>query len=95
MQIFLAPRSNETSHKNFLSTIEIGVDFSVVEPYLTEEGKRILSKSDKLFVWGNRETTVNWKSSSQRRSRSSSRVLLDPERLSSRVYLHGILLDSH
>ena len=35
MQIFLAPRSNETSHKHFLSTIENGVDFSVVEPYLT------------------------------------------------------------
>jgi|SRR5450631_2819070 hypothetical protein len=56
MQIFLAPRSNETSHKNFLSTIESGVNFSMVEPYLTDEGKQILSKYDKLFVWGNRET---------------------------------------
>jgi hypothetical protein len=56
MQIFLAPRSNETSHKNFLSTIESGVDFSVVEPYLTVEGKEKLGKSGKLFVWGNKET---------------------------------------
>jgi MoxR-like ATPase len=56
MQIFLAPRSNETSHKNFLSTIENGVDFSIVEPYLTDEGKQILSKHGKSFVWGNRET---------------------------------------
>jgi hypothetical protein len=51
MQIFLAPRSNETSHKNFLSTIENGVDFSIVEPYLADEGKQILSKYEKLFVW--------------------------------------------
>ena len=42
MQIFLAPRSNETSYKNFLSTIESGLDFSIVEPYLTDEGKKLL-----------------------------------------------------
>ncbi|MFC1686605.1 hypothetical protein ACFLZS_01595 [Patescibacteria group bacterium] len=56
MQIFLAPRSNETSYKNFLSTIENGVDFSIVEPKLDKEGKKILGKYDKLFAWGNKET---------------------------------------
>lgn len=56
MQIFLAPRSNETSYKNFLSTIENGLDFTIVEPYLNEEGKKILGKSEKLFAWGNKET---------------------------------------
>src|SRR3989344_798007 len=56
MQIFLAPRSNETSYKNFLSTIENGVDFTIVEPYLNEKGKKILGKSEKLFAWGNKET---------------------------------------
>ncbi len=56
MRIFLAPRSNETSYKNFLSTIENGVDFSIVEPFLTDEGKKLLSNAGKLFVWGNKET---------------------------------------
>jgi len=56
MHIFLAPRSNETSYKNFLSTIESGVDFSIVEPHLDAEGKKILEGTDKLFVWGNKET---------------------------------------
>lgn len=56
MQIFLAPRSNETSYKNFLSTIENGVDFSIIGQYLTDEGKKILQNESKLFVWGNKET---------------------------------------
>jgi len=56
MQIFLASRSNETSYKNFLSTIKDGVDFSVVEPYLNKEGKEILRKFKKLFAWGTKET---------------------------------------
>lgn len=56
MQIFLAPRSNETSYKNFLSTIENGVDYQVVAPYLDEEGKKILSPLDKLYAWGNSMT---------------------------------------
>lgn len=56
MNIFLAPRSNETSYKNFLSTIENGIDYSIVEPYLSEEGKRNLSGKGKLFAWGNKET---------------------------------------
>jgi hypothetical protein len=55
MKIFLAPRSNETSYKNFLSTIENGVDKSIVEPFLDDSGKKILAPSDKIFVWGNKE----------------------------------------
>jgi len=56
MNIFLAPRSNETSYKNFLSTIENGIDYLIVEPHLTVEGKKILSSNKKLFAWGNKET---------------------------------------
>jgi hypothetical protein len=56
MRIFLAPRSNETSYRNFLSTIENGVDYSRVEPHLNEGGKSLLRDSRKLFVWGNKET---------------------------------------
>lgn len=56
MNIFLAPRSNETSYKNFLSTIESGIDYLIIEPFLTDEGKKILSPNKKLFAWGNKET---------------------------------------
>ena len=56
MQVFLAPRSNETSYKNFLSTRENGVDYQVVAPYLDEEGKEILRPLGKLYAWGNKET---------------------------------------
>lgn len=53
--IFLAPRSNETSHKNFDSTILGGRPYSFVEPYLSEEEKKILSGSETVSVWGNKE----------------------------------------
>jgi hypothetical protein len=56
MRIFLAPRSNETSYKNFLSTIENGVDLTIVEPHLDEEGRKQLSHRKKLYVWGNKDT---------------------------------------
>lgn len=56
MKIFLAPRSNETSYKNFLSTIENGLDYSIIEPYLDEEGKKILAGQSKIFAWGNKES---------------------------------------
>jgi 5-methylcytosine-specific restriction endonuclease McrA len=52
--IFLAPRSNETSHKNFESTIIEGRSYSFIEPYLSEEEKRILSKYPTIRVWGNK-----------------------------------------
>jgi len=55
-RVFLAPRSNETAYKSFLSTIENGVDFSVVAPHLNADGLKRLSGRDKLFVWGNKET---------------------------------------
>jgi len=55
-KIFLAPRSNETSYKNFLSTIENGIEYSIIEPFLSGEGKKLLSGRGKLFIWGNRET---------------------------------------
>jgi len=49
MQIFLAPRSNETSYKHFLSTIENGVDFTILDPHLDEEGRKLLqSKVDPI-----------------------------------------------
>jgi hypothetical protein len=54
--IFLAPRSNETSYKNFLSTIEGGVDPSIVAQHLDEEGRRILGTQQKLFAWGTKES---------------------------------------
>lgn len=50
MRIFLAPRSNETSYKNFLSTIENGVDFTVIAPHLSDEGKKLLSAREKIFA---------------------------------------------
>jgi len=53
--IFLAPRSNETSHENFASTIQDGVPYSLVKPYLSEEDKQILSDSPTLKVWGCKE----------------------------------------
>lgn len=56
MKFFLAPRSNETSYQNFLSTIESGLDYTIVEPYLDPEGKKILSKTNKVFAWGNKES---------------------------------------
>ena len=56
MNIFLAPRANETSYKNFLSTIEHGVDYNIIEPHLSDEGREILGNRDKIFAWGNKET---------------------------------------
>lgn len=58
MKFFLAPRSNETSYQNFLSTIESGLDYAIVEPHLDAEGKRILSVSDTIFAWGNKESLL-------------------------------------
>jgi len=53
--IFLAPRSNETSHENFESTIITGRPYSFVEPYLSEEEKKVLSKYESVKVWGTKE----------------------------------------
>jgi len=52
-QIFLAPRSNETAYKHFKSTIEHGVEYRRVAPFLSVEGKKLLKKDKLLYVWGN------------------------------------------
>jgi rubredoxin len=54
--IFLAPRSNETSHENFESTIIGGRPYSFVESYLTDDEKKVLSQFDTVSVWGNKES---------------------------------------
>lgn len=54
--IFLAPRSNETSYKNFESTIIGGRSYSEIEPFLTNKEKSVLSKYETLSVWGNKES---------------------------------------
>lgn len=56
MYIFLVPCSNEISHQNFLSTIENGFDYSLVERWLDEKGKLLLKEKPKLFAWGCKET---------------------------------------
>ena len=52
--IFLAPRSNETSYKNFESTIQGGRSYEFLEPYLNEQEKKVLSAYSQISVWGNK-----------------------------------------
>jgi hypothetical protein len=52
IRVFLAPASNETSFRNFLSTIRNGVDYKRIEPYLDQPLKAILSKQKKICAWG-------------------------------------------
>lgn len=60
--IFLAPRSNETSYENFSSTILSGRPYSYLEEYLTDSEKKILSKYKKISIWGNKESLRSrWK----------------------------------
>lgn len=49
---FLAPRSNETSFRNFRSTIEGGVSYDEIKDVVDSRGKEILSKQQKIFAWG-------------------------------------------
>ncbi len=51
-QIFLAPRSDETSYENFQSTIAKGVDYEKIVPFLTENEKQVFKDQKKLFIWG-------------------------------------------
>lgn len=51
-QIFLAPRSDETAHDNFQSTIESGVDKNRVIPFLNSEEINMLGDTNILFIWG-------------------------------------------
>ena len=55
-RIFLAPRSNETSYKNFLSTINDGVNPELVYPFLAEEEKGALKGHKRFYIWGNLES---------------------------------------
>ncbi len=54
--IFLAPRSKETSHENFESTIIGGRTYEFLEPYLNAAEKDVLSKYSKIAIWGNKES---------------------------------------
>lgn len=54
--IFLAPRSNETSYENFESTIIGGRKYSFIEPFLDKKEKEVLSKYPVVSVWGNKES---------------------------------------
>lgn len=51
---FLAPRSGEKSHKNYLSTLRHGVPYGRIEPFLEESGKKILRQEEVIYAWGNR-----------------------------------------
>lgn len=54
--IYLAPRSNETSYKNFESTIIAGRPYSDIEPFLDDGEKKILSHHTVLSIWGTKES---------------------------------------
>lgn len=49
--IFLAPRSNETAYKNYISSMQ-GIPRSVVEPYLTPSELKQLSDGERFHIWG-------------------------------------------
>jgi hypothetical protein len=55
VRYFIAPRSGEKSHKNYLSTIKHGVPFARIEQFLSQEGKDILGKEETIYAWGNRK----------------------------------------
>ncbi len=55
-KIYLAPRSNETSHDNLTSTIKQGIPYSRVEPFLNEEGKKVLNEFSRVYAWGNQDS---------------------------------------
>jgi len=57
--LFLAPRSNETSRENFLSTLESGYPIDEVKEYLTEDEQSIFKEKQKLFIWGNQEAKAS------------------------------------
>lgn len=60
--IFLAPRSNETSHKNFESTIVVGRPYSFFTSHLTTAEKTVLSAHKNIQVWGTKESLEGrWK----------------------------------
>jgi hypothetical protein len=50
-RIFLAPRSNETAYKNYMSSMQ-GKPIDDFLPYLTTEEASNLRGNDRYFVWG-------------------------------------------
>lgn len=50
-KIFLAPRSNETAYKNYMSSMQ-GKSIEELRPYLNEADLRQLEGDVKFFVWG-------------------------------------------
>lgn len=55
-RLFLAPRSNETSHNSLISTIKNGIPYERVHPYLSVDTRKILSAFSLVFAWGNQES---------------------------------------
>lgn len=49
--IFLAPRSNETAYKNYMSSMQ-GKTIDELAPYLDDDDLRRLEGDDRYFVWG-------------------------------------------
>jgi len=49
--IFLAPRSNETAYKNYMSSMQ-GKTIDELAPFLDEEDLEKLTGDDRYFVWG-------------------------------------------
>jgi hypothetical protein len=50
-QIFLAPRSNETAYKNYISSMQ-GIPKTQLERYLSEKEKKQLLGKDIIHAWG-------------------------------------------
>src|SRR5580692_1152494 len=49
--LFLAPRSNETAYKNYISSMQ-GIPRSTVEPYLTASELAQLGDKNFFHIWG-------------------------------------------
>jgi hypothetical protein len=49
--IFLAPRSNETAYKNYMSSMQ-GKTIEELAPYINENDLKQLEGDDRYFVWG-------------------------------------------
>jgi hypothetical protein len=61
MNYFIAPRSGERSHKNYVSTIRHGVPYDNIEKFLDPEGKLKLLSEPVIYSWGNRAgTRIHW-----------------------------------
>jgi hypothetical protein len=50
-QIFLAPRSNETAYKNYISSMQ-GIPKATLGQYFDDEDKAVLQHIDTIHAWG-------------------------------------------